>query len=109
MAKNVKRETTVTYRCDGCGNEDFKIDEHVQEDILPLGWGTILYVADVDPYVRTDDIKQTTAVSPRPFRKIICCHLCSKKLTDFFKSRQEEPPLCPLAERQPWWVRWFFG
>jgi len=115
MAKDVRRETTVTYKCDGCGQEDVKIDEYVQEHLLPLGWGSLLFVDGIEPNLGQegsnmsmadgDRLTTFTARSGKPFRLILCCHLCSKKLADFFKSKESvQAPTVPI--KKPWWARW---
>lgn len=118
MAKDVRREVTVTYRCDGCGREDIRTEEEYKET-LPDGWGSIVWAEGVIPRLsekrseyspygyKPPRIECYQAVSDVPLRLIMCCDLCSKKLHTLFKTKETakdpEPP-----PKRPWWA-WLFS
>ncbi len=114
MAKEVRRETTVTFRCDGCGKEDFVIGEFINENSLPKGWGVILWCEEFVPTVtRTGGSFGSPEYEGRsrtPFRLILCCHLCAKKMVEVFRSKDAPAPNpAPPASQEavvPWWRRW---
>ena len=111
MAKDVRREVTVTYRCDGCGREDIRTEEEWKET-LPDGWGSILWVERTIPKLiekvgsYSYAVKSYEAVSEKPFRLIMCCDLCSRKLYSLFTTKEGEksPEPAPTPKR-PWWAR----
>jgi transcription elongation factor Elf1 len=126
VGQHIDQQITITWTCDGCGEQDISVRNtgQVSEDEIPKGWWTLLVVDEPvrvtfekesmysslsgdqveKAILRRRDSKAKDA-QEHHFAKIFACNLCKKKLLDSFKIKAWMPKKATAskAECHCWW------
>lgn len=101
MGKDIKHQTTVYWKCDGCGREHVHTDPKIESNhALPPGWLQIFISTKERSFTQHStgaySVTYFRAIALGPDEKdlesIISCDLCFKKLRDAFRSKFAEEP-----------------
>lgn len=95
--------------------EDIRTEENYNER-LPEGWGSIVWADREIPRLSEKRSPYSSSIHPEgyeafakgPFRLIMCCVNCSRKLHTMFQERSAAAPAVPTS-RRPWWARLLSG